>query len=28
MGEELNEKDLAVGYEDQIFFHFDKSDIL
>lgn len=27
-GEELNEKDLAVGYEDQIFFHFDKSEII
>ena len=26
-GEELNEKDLAVGYEDQIFFHWDKSEI-
>lgn len=26
-GGELNEKDLAVGYEDQIFFHWDKSEI-
>ena len=26
-GEELNEKDLAIGYEDQIFFHFDKSEL-
>lgn len=26
-GEELTEKDLAVGYEDQIFFHYDKSEI-
>lgn len=28
LGEELNEKDLAIGYEDQIFFHFDKSEII
>lgn len=27
-GEELNEKDLAVGYENEIFFHFDKSEII
>lgn len=26
-GEELNDKDLAFGYEDQIFFHWDKSEI-
>ena len=26
-GGELNEKDLAIGYEDQIFFHWDKSEI-
>ena len=26
-GGELNEKDLAVGYDDQIFFHWDKSEI-
>ena len=26
-GGELNEKDLAVGYEDQIFFHWNKSEI-
>ena len=26
-GGELNEKDLAVGYEDRIFFHWDKSEI-
>ena len=26
-GGELNEKDLAFGYEDQIFFHWDKSEI-
>lgn len=28
LGEELNEKDLAVGYEDEIFFHYDKSEII
>ena len=28
LGKELNEKDLAMGYEDQIFFHFDKSEII
>ena len=28
LGKELDEKDLAVGYDDQIFFHFDKSNIL
>lgn len=27
IGGELNEKDLAIGYEDQIFFHWDKSEI-
>ena len=26
-GEELNDKDLAFGYDDQIFFHWDKSEI-
>lgn len=24
---ELNEKDLTIGYEDQIFFQFDKSEV-
>ena len=28
LGKDLNEKDLAIGYEDQIFFHFDKSEII
>ena len=28
IGEELNEKDLTIGYEDEIFFHFDKSEIV
>ena len=28
LGEELNDKDLTVGYEDEIFFHFDKSEII